>query len=157
MKIEGKERGSVRHYTRVIFQDRVLLLGIVIGLALLLFMIVSLWEDILLPQFYLLVGGAVLFLSLLFKMRRYLPARWYHIIQFSGCVVLTHLLLMCSKGSESSFYPLYFFAIILAAMHYGMRGSLGVTFLISLSYSSFFIGAGMEALKEEWLEETTSF
>lgn len=75
MKIEGKERGSVRHYTRVIFQDRVLLLGIVIGLALLLFMIVSLWEDILLPQFYLLVGGAVLFLSLLFKMCRYLPAR----------------------------------------------------------------------------------
>lgn len=71
--------------------------------------------------------------------------------------MLTHLLLMCSKGSESSFYPLYFFAIILAAMHYGMRGSLGVTFLISLSYSSFFIGAGMEALKEEWLEETTSF
>lgn len=155
--IGNGERESLRRYIYVISQDSVLILGVIIGHALLFFMVVSLWEDILLPQFYLLAGGAALSLGLLFKMRRYLPVRWYHIIQFSGCVVLTHLLLMCSKGSESSFYPLYFFAIILAATHYGMRGSLGVTFLISLSYSSFFIGEEMEALKEEWLEEITSF
>lgn len=52
-KIKHKKQESVRHYIHAIFQDRVLVLGIVIGLALLLFMIVSLWEDILLPQFYL--------------------------------------------------------------------------------------------------------